>query len=871
MAWRLSVNGMMTKPDSPQAALFDRMVLGHPGIVLLAVLLAVAFLGYQARRFRLDASAETLVLEDDADLHYARQITDRYGQQEFVVVTFRPAGDLFSVAAMDALTKLQADLAGLDCVESVRTIRDVPLLESPPLPLAALKEELPTLSRCPDTDLGMASTELRNSPLYRNLLLSPDGRTTALLVHFPVDAAHDQLLERRNALRDQAAAGPLGDAGRAELATITRQLRHRADQAARRRHDDIAAIRSVLDRHRGQAELFLGGVRMIADDMITFIRNDLKVFGVGGAAALVVMLDLIFRRLRWICLPMLCCAASAVAVIGLLGWLGWQVTVISANFISLQLILTMAIAVHLVVRYRELLADNPLAGNRRLVLDTVRIKFKPCAFAVLTTMAGFGSLLLCNILPVIMLGWIMMVGLTVSLVVTFLIFPAVCVMLPKETPRTGEGRHASLTRFLARCTEAGRVPILVAGGGVLIVSMVGISRLEVENCFIDYFRPDTEIHQGMKVIDENLGGTTPLDVIVDFGPPDAPDAQSQPAPEAAGDDDFELDDELLGLEEGGDKACYWFTAEKMGRIRKAHRYLESLPETGKVLSLANALDVAEKLNDGKSLKSFELALVYDNTRDETRRILVAPYASVEHNQARLSVRVIDSSKDLRRNALLKKIQAELPDVVCVKADQVRLAGLLVLYNNMLQSLFGSQILTLGITVALLSAMFLILFRSLRVALIAMGPNVLPVAVVLGVMGWAHIPLDMMTITIAAIGVGIAVDDTIHYIHRFRQELADGGGYLAAMHRSHGSIGRAMYYTSITITLGLVILSASNFIPTVCFGLLTALAMIVALLADLTVLPALLVLVKPFGRRPASTEPPLRARDAGAPGQAEQGV
>ena len=852
---------MMTNPHSPQAALFDRVVLGHPGTVLLAVLIAVGFLGYQGRHFRLDASAETLVLEDDADLRTARQITDRYGQQEFVVVTYRPEGDLFSPASLEALTRLRDELEGLDCVESVRTIMDVPLLESPPLPLKALKDGLPTMRSSPTVDRGLASAELRNSPLYRNLLLSPDGRTTALLVNFPDDRAHEQLLRRRDELRDRAAAGTVGDAERAELDEVTRQLRVHADQAAGRRHRDIAAIRDVMDRHRAHAELFLGGVRMIADDMITFIRNDLTVFGLGGAAALVIMLGVIFRRVRWVCLPMLCCAASAVAVTGLLGWLGWQVTVISSNFISLQLILTLAVVIHLVVRYRELLARDPLADNRRLVLDTARGMFKPCAFATLTTMAGFGSLLLCDILPVIMLGWMMMVGLTVSLVTTFLIFPAVLVLLPKETPPTGPGRHASFTRGLARLTQAGRVPILLAGGAVMIVSLVGIRRLEVENCFIDYFRPDTEIHRGMKVIDEKLGGTTPLDVIVDFGPSETPPADPQPATTAADRDDFDVFEQFDDIDEAGSKERYWFTAEKMSKIRSAHRYLESLPETGKVLSLATALDVAEKLNGGKPLDSFELALLYDNTPDQFRQLLVAPYASVEHNQARLSVRVVDSSKHLRRNALLRKIQSELPGAIGVEPDRVRLAGLLVLYNNMLQSLFGSQILTLGLTVALLTGMFLVLFRSLRVALIAMLPNVLPVAAVLGVMGWMGIPLDMMTITIAAIGVGIAVDDTIHYIHRFKQEFAAGGDYLATMHRCHGSIGRAMYYTSITITIGLVLLSLSNFIPTVCFGLLTALAMVIALLADLTVLPALLVLIKPFGKPTRAAELPAHAGDA----------
>ena len=795
---------MMTKRHPWPVTLFDRVVLGHPRVVIVFLLLAVGFLGFQARLFRLDASADTLVLEDDSDLRYARAVSERYGSQDFVVVTYRPLGELFSEESLNALRRLREQLKALDCVASVRTILDVPLLASPPISLQSIKEGLPNYDS-PAADKAAAPNELRNSPLYQNLLISPDARTTALLVDFHDDA-------------------PVP-----------------ADQADRQRHEDITAIRAVMDRNRGQAELFLGGVKMIADDMITFIKSDLKIFGLGGAAALVIMLGWIFRRPRWILLPMLCCAASAVSIIGLLGWLEWPVTVISSNFISLQLIITMAIAIHLVVRYRELLAASPSADNRQLVLETVRLKFKPCVFAVLTTMVGFGSLLLCDILPVIMLGWMMMVGLTVSLVTTFLIFPSVLVMLPRETPPRGGGRCGWLTRGLARLTEAAKGPIIGVSVLVMVASVIGISRLRVENCFIDYFRPTTEIYRGMKVIDEQFGGTTPLDVIVEFDGPAAPEAVEGWADD---DDDFGEFDEL---DESAADERYWFTAEKMARVKAAHRYLDRLPETGKVLSLATAMEIAEQLNDGKPLDSFELALLYAKTPGQFKTMLVDPYVSVEHNQVRLSVRVKDSSKSLRRDELLKRIQAELPEVVGVKDDQVRLAGMLVLYNNMLQSLFGSQVLTLGITVALLSGMFLVLFRSWRVALIAMGPNVLPVAVVLGVMGWLDIPLDMMTITIAAIGVGIAVDDTIHYLHRFKEEFAMDRAYLPAMHRCHASIGRAMYYTSISITLGLVILSWSNFIPTVSFGLLTGLAMIVALLADLTVLPAMLVLARPFGK------------------------
>jgi len=824
---------------------FDRVVLRYPMTVILCVLAAVAFLAFGARHFRLDASAETLVLENDQDLRYSRLISARYGQHDLLVLTYTPGGEMFSEETLAALARLRDDMTALESVSSVLTILDVPLLESPPVSLKDLTAELPTLES-PTVDRDLAGIELRDSPLYRDLLLSSDSQTTALLINFAGDDVYYDLLQRRIELRQMKADASLTPPERAEFKRVVRQFRQYRDEVRRRRHQDIVAIRTIMDDYRPDADLFLGGVSMIADDMITFIKDDLKVFGIGVLLFLGIMLGIIFGSKRWICLPMLCCVVSAVCMIGLLGWFGWEVTVISSNFISLQLIITMAVAIHLIVRYRELLARNPQAPNRRLILDTVRLKLKPCVYAILTTIAGFGSLVLSDLLPVSTFGWMMIGGLIVSLTVTFLLFPAVLMLIPKETPPARPRWRFSLTAVLARFTEAHGALIVGISAGVLVCSLIGISRLGVENCFIDYFKANTEIHQGMKVIDQSLGGTTPLDVIVEFEAPDPLPAVTEPAA-AETDDDFDDFNEFDELDEAAADEKYWFTADKMDRVKAAHRYLDKLPETGKVLSLTSILDIAEKLNDGKPLDSFELALLYSETPDEFRNMLTRPYVSAEHNQVRFWVRVRDSEKSLRRNELIKKIKAELPGVLDLDAENVHLAGMLVLYNNMLQSLFASQILTLGITVMLLTGMFLVLFRSVGIALIAMSANILPVAFVLGVMGWLNIPLDMMTMTIAAIGVGIAVDDTIHYIHRFKNEFPKDRKYLPTMHRCHRSIGHAMYYTSITIIIGFSILSLSNFVPSVYFGLLTGLAMFMALLAALTLLPQLLILVKPFGK------------------------
>lgn len=850
----------MIKFHSIHTWFFDKVILEYPKLVIICFLIVTSFLGYKATDFKLDASAETLVLEDDKDLRYSRLINSRYGENDFLFVTYTPEDDLFSDNALAKLKQLRDELRKLKSVSSVVSILDVPLLESPPVPIKKLASNVQTLESA-TVDKRLAKIELSKSPIYQNLLISPDLKTAALQINFPIDQTYRDLLTRRNRFREKESDGPLSDVEKAEFEKVTRQFQNHRDMIRESRHKDIIEIRAIMDNYRQDAKLFLGGVSMIADDMVSFIKNDLKIFGIGVFFFLIVTLSIIFRKLRWIMLPMLCCGFSAISMMGLLGLFGLEVTVISSNFISLQLIITMAITIHLIVRYRELSQKNPEASQRKLVLDTVRLMLRPCLYAGLTTMAGFGSLLLCNILPVITFGWMMIGGITVSLFVTFLLFPAGVILLSKETVKPKNNIKFSLISILAKFTQGHGSLIMVISCIAFIISAVGISKLVVENSFIDYFKHTTEIYQGMKMIDRNLGGTTPLDVIVEIEKPETslpPDTSPSASPDSSpgtskeNTENPDESDEFAEFDEF-DKAIdddkYWFTSEKMDQVKKIHDYLDCLPETGKVLSIGTMMKIAEKLNSGKPLDNFKLALLYSELPAEFKNIVLKPYVSVEHDQVRFSIRIIDSEKSLKRNELLKRIHNDLIGKLGLKEKNVHLTGMLVLYNNMLQSLFNSQILTLGITVLALMCMFLILFRSIKIALIAIFPNLLSIGVVLGFMGWLKIPLDMMTITIAAISVGIAVDDTIHYIHRFKQEFKVDQNYIKAVHRSHGSIGYAMYYTSLTIIIGFSILVLSNFIPSIYFGLLTGLAMLIALISALTLLPQLIVFFKPFGPEP----------------------
>jgi len=818
---------------------YDRLLLAYPKTFLLLILLAVAALGYEARKLEIDASAETLMLEDDQDLQFTRQVSTRYGSSDFLVISYIPRDDLFSDGVLNDLTLLRDELTVLNGVESVISILDVPLLESPPRPIKELVRDVTTL-KSPNIDRELARKEFQNSPIYRNLLVSPDLSTTALQVNLPNDTLFRELLKLRNELQEKSKATGLSSAESAELDDVLSRFKAHRDIMRAKQHRNIAEVRAVMDGHRESADLFLGGVSMVADDLVTFIKADLKIFGLGVLCLLAVTLLLIFGRMQWVFLPLLCSVFSVVSTCGLLGIFGWEVTVISSNFISLQLIITMAVTIHLVVRYRELVCQSPGADQRQLVLETVLSMLKPCAFAVLTTVAGFSSLILCDILPVINFGWMMSAGITVSLLLTFLLFPALLMLSPKQVPSLCV-INSSFTSALGQLTEKRGGMILALSALLLIGSAIGTSRLAVENSFIDYFRESTELYQGMKVIDEQLGGTTPLEVVVDF---EREEVSSEEVADEEMDDIFADLDAEFEAEKG--EAQYWFTAQRMERAEAVHDYLDSLPETGKVLSLGTMLKVGRRLNEGQDLDNFQLALIYNELPEVYRRIILSPYVSVEHSQVRFAVRVRDSEKNLRRNELLQTIRRDMTEELGFEQDRVRLAGLLLLYNNMLQSLFSSQIQTLGAVVAALMLMFMFLFRSLKVALIAIFPNLLSVGTVLGVMGWVGIPLDMMTITIAAISVGIAVDDTIHYIHRFEREFAISGNYLASMHRCHASIGYAMYYTSITIVIGFSILVLSNFIPSIYFGLLTGLAMVIALVAALTLLPRLIILLQAFG-------------------------
>lgn len=845
--------------------LYEKLILNKPLASLIVVLVIIGGLSTAIPSFKLDASADSLVLEGDEALKYSREINKRFQSEDFLLVTFSPIKELLSDESLKVIEQLRGELSTLDGVSSVTSILDVPLLQSPKVELSDIASggQLRTL-RTPGIDKKLVLDELTNSPIYRNLLVGSDARTTAIQINLSRDDKYLKLLEKRESLRELAATSKLSAALQDELETAESTFRNYSAVFNERQNQLVEIVREIISRYRTEGQLFLGGVPMIAADMINFVKSDLANFGSGIVLFIILVLSLIFRRITWVVFPLITCLLSTTFMLGLITWLDWRMTVISSNFVALLLIITLSITIHLVVRYREMLSMSPELDQRELVKQSTLLMVKPCIYTALTTIVAFASLVVSGIRPVIDFGWMMTVGVTAALIIVFIVLPAMLMLVKKPSVVKKESSELAFTSYFATFTEHHGSLIMWVSSFFVVLSVWGVAHLEVENRFIDYFHESTEIYQGMEIIDAQLGGTIPLEIIIDpdIQIPDVVAAEtvdsggrnstSADEPESEVDDFFDdsasdFSDDFASDDEGNSNSrepSYWFNRAGLSRIETVHDYVDSLAETGKVLSLATPYKVLRTLTSG--VDDIQLAIIQNSLPEEINSILIDPYLNEEIDQARITVRVMETSKQLRRADLLKEIEAHLINELGFQPEQIHLTGMLVLYNNMLQSLYRSQILTIGAVFIAIVLMFIVLFRSIPMALIAIAPNILAAGIVLGGMGLVGIPLDIMTVTIAAISVGIAVDNTIHYVHRFRTEFPLDRNYLATMYRCHASIGRAMFYTSITVIVGFSILSLSNFTPSIYFGLLTSLAMFAALLGSLLLLPQLLITFKPLG-------------------------
>jgi len=811
--------------------IYKNSIIGKPKLTLLVLSILLLTFGYFSKNFQLDASSDTLLLENDPDLKYLREVNTKYGTKDFLILTYTPKEDLLNPETIENLTNLKNDLKELSWSSNVITILDVPLLKNNNDPLAERIKNFKTLSS-EDADKERGFKEIINSPIYKEFVISNDGKTSGILVYIQTDKKLSEFVKKKNDYLNKKDKEELTPQLKKDYKKFLKKYDKYKKSYNQKNHQNINEIRTIIEKYKGTAKIHLGGIPMIADDMMTYIKSDIIVFGTGVFLFIIATLWFVFRSLLWVFIPLLSCFFSVFIMVGLLGLVGWKVTVISSNFIALMLILTMAMNIHMSVRYLQFKKENPNTSNSEALLWTSSKMFWPILYTVLTTICAFLSLIFSEIKPIIDFGWMMTVGLLVSLSVTFTLLPAILNILSRENTNFKDEKKSKITSFLSEVAQKNTKIIFSSVFLVIILSVLGISKLEVENSFINYFDQKTEIYKGMKLIDSKLGGTTPLDVIIKF--PSKEEEEKE-------DDDFDSWDD-----EEKDDAKYWFTRNKIDKITKVHDYLDGLDAVGKVISFASMVRVAEDLNEGKKLQGLEMGVLYTKIPDSIKKEIIDPYISIKNNEARINLRVLDSKEDLRRNDLIKKINYDLENKLGLSKDEFKLAGVLILFNNLLQSLFKSQILTLGVVMAGITLMFLILFRNITLSLIGVVPNFMAAFLILGIIGLLEIPLDMMTITIAAITIGIAVDNSIHYIYRFKEEFQNIKNYNKTLEKCHDTVGVAILNTSITIVFGFSILVLSNFIPTIYFGVFTGIAMLLAMISVLTLLPKLILIVKPFG-------------------------
>jgi len=794
------------------AQFYQNGVLKNPKTVFIILIIAIISFGYFSKDFRLDASSETLLIEGDPDLAYLKEVTERYGSKDFLILTYTPNEGMVSDNSINNLLSLKYKIQSLNWVHSVITLLDVPLLSNSDAPLQERLESFKTL-KDEGVDKNRGFKEILNSPVFRNFVISENGNTSGIIVN----------------IKENKKLENIENLSKGEIEAYK-------DKIKKQNHENILEIRQVILSYGDVGKIYLGGIPMIADDMMTFIKSDIVIFGLGVLLFIIATLWFVFRKLIWIIVPISGCLFSVIIMMGLLGILGWKVTVISSNFIALMLILTMAMNIHMSTRFLQLRKDFPTKNNFEIISLTTNKMFWPILYTVFTTVFAFLSLIFSEIKPIIDFGWMMTFGLITSFIITFTLLPTLLNFVPIKDISIKKEQESKITTFLGSVSLNNKNSIFGITGIVIILSILGISKLEVENSFINYFNKDTEIYKGMKLIDEELGGTTPLEVILKFPVVENKETSTE-------DDEFEDWDD----EEDENDEKYWFTKDKIDKISSVHNYLDSLPQIGKVLSFSSIIDVATQLNNNKPLGTLEMGVLYSKIPESIKTEIIDPYLSIKDNEARISLRIIDSQENLRRNDLINKINFDLKNKLGLEESEYKLTGVLILFNNLLQSLFKSQILTLGLVMIGIFSMFIILFRNIKLSLIGVVPNFIAAFFILGIIGLLGIPLDMMTITIAAITIGIAVDNSIHYIYRFKEEFSKIKDYSKTLKKCHSTVGIAILNTSITIVFGFSILVFSKFIPTIYFGVFTGIAMLLAMISVLTLLPTLILTIKPFGK------------------------
>ncbi|MDY4859493.1 MAG: MMPL family transporter [Campylobacter sp.] len=828
----------MNKSDKIKQKL-ARMLVSAPKLSLALALILCAFLSAFVPKLAIDASTQTLLLENDKDLELWRDITKRYKIPNTLVIAYTPNSDLLSESSISTLAALSKDLAQIKGVKSVFSMLDAPLLLSSGLKFSDLLGTIPTLKDS-NASKEAIKAEFLSSPFYKNSLVSSDFKTTALLLTLEPNPRYDEFIASITALENTLKNAQNNATAKTMLKEQRAAFKAYRDELRVAEHEQITQIRQVIAKYNQNSQsriphqapssqLFLGGINMIADDMIAFVRSDLATYGLATLLLCSLCLFVYYLQLRYVFLAIFICLVCVGVASGLFGLLGFEITVISSNYIALQLIITLSVVIHLINSYREFFRKKSSFSQKAIVYLALKERMSPCFFAIFTTIIGFISLVFSDIRPIISLGLMMSASITLSLIFSFWLFGSIMSLLSKKSVNTAFERYFSLTSLCAKIAlnlRARKVVFAISALG-LCVGLWGISKLSVENSFIGYFKENTDIYKGMELIDNKLGGTVPLDIIISF-------KKDKKEPRNSS-----LDDEFADEFASSDAAQYWFNERRMSVLKSVNEYLKNKEFIGSVSSLADLLEVGKELNEGRELDALALALIYSSLSGEGRELILTPFVSIENDELHFSVRTLDSDPRLKRAEFLRTLQSELNELVGENA-QVKISGAMKLYANMLDSLFSSQINSLGFVLLAFFATFWLIFASLRLAIIAICINILPLICVLGAMGLAGLSLDIMSITIGSISLGIGVDSAIHYIYRYKRELAHFKDSKKAIIASHASIGYALYYTSFAVFIGFGVMISSNFWPTIYFGALTDLVMFFMLASSLILLPSLLL-------------------------------
>jgi hypothetical protein len=785
-------------------------------IFFISLALSILILSFFfIKNFRIDASSDTLVAQNDKDFEYFNNYSKLFKSENFLILAVENNNEL-NEEFIRNIESISSKILSLKSVSQVFSFIDAPIFFLNNTSLSNLNAN--NLENLRNTNLKIDDVveEFIKNPIYLDQIVNKEANVFSVIIYLNknmelITAKEDfkkLLISKKEYLKIKT----LNDRERTTL---------------------INNLRNIINEADNKNTYYLGGVEMIASDVINFVKNDILIFSLSVVLIIIFVLFFIFRQIKWVFLCLLSSAYSVIIIFGVLGLTQIEVTAISSNFSALIFILSISMNIHIINYYR--LQDN----QKNSLNNTFKTMFWPCFYTTLTTMVAFGSLIITEIKPIIDFGFIMLIGLTISLVCSFTILPLLIFIFPKNN-KLDRNHHILKLNFLSIAKNNSKKIVFIAFL-FFISSIGGIYNLSVENSFVNYFKKNTEIYKGMKLIDEQLGGTTPVDIILNFNEEEYELSLNSSENEEVIDEDIDLEEDFFDddmfIDEDNNN---WFSDEKLQLIYDIHEYLDAREEIGKVQSIKSLIDLANLINK-QPLSIFELSILYEEVPDNYREQLIYPYLLIDENMARITARVRDSG-NINRKQLIEDIQSFIKLNKNSSLENFKINGLLVLYNNMLDSLFSSQIKSLGFVIGLIFLMFLILFKSFKLSALGIIPNIFTSSMILGIIGYLSIPLDIMTITIAAITIGIAVDNTIHYLYRYK-EFKKNNTVIDSIKYTNASAGLAVFTTSVTIALGFSILSLSSFIPTVIFGIFTSIAMVLAMIGVLLFLPSLLLISK----------------------------